>query len=307
MVADAVLADPRRGHPVAGFGAVAAGVERSLYGDSRLRGAGYAAACGAVAILTGYGVQRLTRARRRLAPLASAATVWVVLGGASLAREAERVAAALAAGDVAAARSRLPYLCGRDPDALDAHELARASVESVAENTADAMVGPLLWGAVAGMPGLLGYRAVNTMDAMVGHRGPRYGRFGWAAARLDDAATWVPARLTALLAVAGAPVVGGSPRRTARVLARDGSRHPSPNAGRCEAAFAGALGVRLGGSNRYAGRADHRPVLGEGEPPGPDDILRAVRLSRAIGWAAAAAAAGLAAGLDAVLRRRRCR
>ena len=101
----------------------------------------------------------------------------------------------------------LPNLCGRDPAGLDAAEIARAVIESVAENTSDAMVAPLLWGAVAGPPGLAAYRAINTLDAMVGHRSPRYLRFGWAAARLDDAANWIPARVTAALAVACAPLV----------------------------------------------------------------------------------------------------
>ena len=152
-----------------------------------------------------------------------------------------------------------------------------------------------------GIPGLLGYRAVNTLDAMVGHRSPRYERFGWAAARLDDLAGLGPARLTALLAVALAPAVGGSPRRALRVLRRDGGRHPSPNAGRCEAAFAGALGVRLGGTNVYAGLAEQRGLLGDGPPPGPRDIRRAVLLSRLTGAAAAglaAAAAGALGGGD---------
>src|SRR5581483_2550551 len=131
-----------------------------------------------------------------------------------------------------AARTRLPALCGRDPDGLSAAELARATVESVAENTSDAAVAPLLWGAVFGLPGLLGYRAVNTLDAMVGHKTARYARFGWAAARLDDVANLVPARATALLTAALAPAAGGSGRDALRTMSRDGGAHSSPNAGR---------------------------------------------------------------------------
>jgi adenosylcobinamide-phosphate synthase len=127
---------------------------------------------------------------------------------------------------------------------------------------------------------------------MVGHRSPRYANFGWAAARTDDVANWVPARLTGLLTVVCAPLVRGSPRAAYRVLRRDGARHPSPNAGRCEAAFAGALGVRLGGVNVYGTRTEHRPGLGEGRAPEPDDIRRAVRLSRAVTLASALLAAG---------------
>ena len=167
-------------------------------------------------------------------------------------------------------------------------------MESVAENTCDAAVAPLLWGAVFGLPGLLGYRAVNTLDAMVGHKNVRYAKFGWAAARLDDAVNLIPARVTALLAVALAPVAGGSGGGALRTLRRDGAAHPSPNAGRCEAAFAGALGVRLGGTNVYHGQAERRSTLGDGPPPAPEDIDRAIRLSRLIIIAATALAALIA-------------
>ena len=199
---------------------------------------------------------------------------------------------ALADGDLTAARRRLPHLCGRDPSTLDSAELARATVESVAENTSDAVVGPLVWGAVAGLPGLVGYRAVNTLDAMVGHRSPRYARFGTAAARADDLANLVPSRLSALLTVAGAPAVGGSAGGAAWIWLRDGNRHPSPNAGQCEAAMAGALGVRLGGRNVYVGRVEDRPRLGDGPAASGRDIERAARLSTVV----SAAALGLCVG-----------
>src|SRR6185312_13821555 len=162
----------------------------------------------------------------------TALATWTVLGGTSLAREGARMAGHLEAGDLDAARRRLPHLCARDPAGLDGPALARATVESLAENTSDAVVAPLCWGAVAGIPGLLGYRAVNTLDAMVGYRSNRYRRFGWAAARLDDVVNLVPARLTGLPTGAGGPAGGGSVREAWRVLRRDGGRHPSPNAGR---------------------------------------------------------------------------
>jgi len=188
----------------------------------------------------------------------------------------------------------LPNLCGRDPEGLDGGEIVRAVIESVAENTSDAIVAPLLWGAVAGLPGLVAYRAVNTLDAMVGYRSPRYLRFGWASARLDDAANWIPARVTAALTIAVAPLAipRGSRSATAalRTVLRDGGRHPSPNAGRCEAAFAGALGIRLGGTNVYEGVTETRPGLGEGRAPEPHDARRAIRLSRAVTVAATALA-----------------
>jgi adenosylcobinamide-phosphate synthase len=305
---DAVLGDPARGHPVAGFGNAAARAERRLWADSRLRGALFVLLSVGPVLAVGAGVQRrlreggaATTAMTAATTAVTAAVTWTVLGGASLAAEAAGIARLLEAGDLAAARRKLPALCGRDAEGLDAADIARAVVESVAENTCDAVVAPLVWGAACGLPGLLGYRAVNTLDAMVGHRNSRYERFGWAAARLDDLAALAPARLTALLAITLAPAVGGSPRRGLRVLCRDGGKHPSPNAGRCEAAFAGVLGVRLGGINSYDGRTERRGPLGDGPPPGPGDIRRAVVLSRLTG-AAAAVVAAVGAGLGGLPR-----
>ncbi|HWC10960.1 MAG TPA: cobalamin biosynthesis protein, partial [Acidimicrobiales bacterium] len=177
-------------------------------------------------------------------------------------------------------------LCGREPRKLDTMGLAKATVESVAENTSDAVVAPLFWGAVAGVPGLLGYRAANTLDAMVGHRSPRYARFGWASARADDLAGWVPARVTAVLVAAVRPRWAPSVLEAVR---RDASGHPSPNAGVAEAAFAAALGLRLGGPTVYEGRMELRPSLGTGRPPEAADIRRAVRLSSDASLALAAA------------------
>ncbi len=293
VAVDLVLADPRRAHPVAGFGATAAALERLVWRDSHAAGAGYALALTLAATGLGAALHRATGRRPAARLVLTAATAWTVLGGTSLARTADRMQRALATGDLPAARAVLPSLAGRDPRHLDGPELARATVESVAENTADAAVAPLFWGALAGMPGLLGYRAVNTLDAMVGHRSPRYARFGWAAARLDDLANWLPARMTAALTVVCAPVAGGSATGAWRAWTRDGAAHPSPNAGRCEAALAGALGVRLGGRNVYGGRVEERPALGDGRAPGAADIPRAVRLSRAV-WCAAAVVCVLA-------------
>jgi adenosylcobinamide-phosphate synthase len=291
---DAVLGDPRRGHPVAAFGSSAAAAERVMYADSRGRGAAYTASCVLAAAVPAVVVARLTRRSPLAAGTTAALATWAVTGARSLTLEAERLRARLLAGDLPAAREALPALCARDPSDLDSDAIARAVVESVAENTSDAVVAPLLWGAVAGLPGLVAYRAVNTLDAMIGYRSARYQRFGWAAARLDDLANLVPARVTALLTVACAPVAGGSPKAALRAWRAYGSRHPSPNAGRCESAFAGALGVTLGGTNVYHGVTETRPSLGDGPPPATADIQRAVRLSRAVTWSAAALAAALA-------------
>jgi adenosylcobinamide-phosphate synthase len=290
--ADLVFADPRRGHPVAGFGRAAAALERWTWRDSRLAGAAYAAACVGAATAVGAAGQRLSTGRPLLRTGLTAAATWAALGGTSLGRAAARMEEHLAAGDLPAARAQLRSLAGRDPSSLGEAELVRATVESVAENTSDAAVAPLLWGAIAGLPGLVAYRAVNTLDAMVGYRSPRYARFGWAAARLDDVLNWVPARTTAVLTVVTAPLTGGSPAGAWRTWQRDGAAHPSPNAGRCEAALAGALGVRLGGRNVYGERVEERPALGDGRSPVRGDVRRAVRLSRTV-WTAAAVLAAL--------------
>jgi adenosylcobinamide-phosphate synthase len=289
VLVDSVVGDPRAGHPVALFGRAASAVERRLYGDRRANGVAHVLVCVGAATGLGIAAERLVRHPAARVVLTAAAT-WAVLGGTTLAREGEHMAEALEAGDLAAARARLPHLCGRDPSALEAPGLARATVESLAENTSDAVVAPLFWGAVAGVPGLLAYRAINTLDAMVGHRSPRYEKFGWAAARLDDVANLAPARVTGLLTVLAAP----RPRRALAVLRRDGHRHPSPNAGRCEAAFAGALDLTLGGANVYGGRVEHRPAMGDGRKPEVRDIRPAVRLTRAVSLAAAGLAVAAA-------------
>lgn len=295
VFADLIAGDPGHGHPVALFGRLMTTAERVVYADRAAPGVLYAAA----GVLLGAGPPALAARATRANPAGRAAitavTAWTAVASRSLGEAALRIATALSAGDLALARERLPWLCGRDPQHLDGAGLARAVVESVAENTSDAIVAPLLWGALTGPAGLAGYRAVNTLDAMVGHHSPRYERFGRASARLDDVANWMPARVTALLAAACAPLTGGSQGRTWQMALRCGPHHPSPNAGWCEAAFAGALGVRLGGQLSYSGRIEHRPEIGTGRAPQAEDIRRAVRLSRAITVAATALATAVAA------------
>ncbi|MER6270037.1 cobalamin biosynthesis protein [Streptomyces sp900105755] len=283
LLGDLLLGDPRRGHPVAVFGRAAGAVERVLWRDHRGWGALHTAVCAGGAVALGAAAQRVVRPSAVASVALTAAATWAVVGGTSLSREARTIGRALQTGDVEAARARLPHLCGRDPQALDADGIARAVVESVAENTSDAVVGALVWGSVGGVPGLLGFRAVNTLDAMVGHRSVRYRRYGWASARLDDVAGWPGARLTAVLAA----VAGSDAKGAVRAWRADAAKHPSPNAGPVEASFAGALGVRLGGTLSYGGRVEHRPVLnGEGRAVQVADIGRAVRLSRRVGWLA---------------------
>jgi adenosylcobinamide-phosphate synthase len=285
LLADRFLGEPPvpgHLHPVALFGAAMTRAETTLYRDTRPAGLAYAT----TGIAAGVAVGRL---------VPSSVATWVAVSGRMLGATALDIGAHLERNDLDAARRALPTLVGRDPAGLDEGEITRAVVESVAENTVDAVVAPVLWAAVAGGAGALGYRAVDTLDSMVGYRSPRYERFGWAAARADDVAAWVPALVTVAL------VAAVRPRRARHVLSavcRQAPAHPSPNAGVAEAAFAAALGVRLGGANRYGDRVEIRPTLGAGPRPGVEDIRRAVRLSADVGLALAAglAAAGAARG-----------
>ncbi len=282
FLADLLLGDPRRGHPVAGFGTGAARLEKLTYTDNRGTGALH------TGLLLG-GLAGLGWAAGRGDSIwVTAAATYVALGGTSLNRVGGQMSALLETADLDGARALLPSLCGRDPAALDTSGLTRATVESLAENTSDAQVAPLVWAAIGGVPGVLVYRGANTLDAMIGHRSPRYLNFGWAAARFDDVLNYLPARLTGILTVVCAPVVGGSPRAALRAWRRDAARHPSPNAGVAEASFAGALGVRLGGPTQYAHQLEIRPTLGDGRIPEEADVARAVRLSRAVQASAAA-------------------
>jgi adenosylcobinamide-phosphate synthase len=275
--ADLLLADPERHHPVAWFGSSAHRLEQRVWRDDARAGAAYAAVLVAGVVAPAVLVER--RGGPVVRTLTTATATWVALGGTSLDREAAAVQARLESGDLAGARRQVARIVGRETAGLDEAGVARAAVESVAENTSDAVVGTLVWGAALGLPGLLGHRAANTLDAMVGHRTVRHERFGWAAARLDDLLGLPAARLTASLAV----VLGEDPRAAARAWRRVAGAHPSPNAGPVEAAFAGALGLSLGGPTTYGTRTEPRPRLGDGRAPGPVDLARARRLARRVG------------------------
>lgn len=256
---------PNVWHPVVHFGRLMDTFESYNYADTRRRGVVHTVTGTLIGALAGRALRSTTLATE------------LAVGGRSLWRAAEEVGVALSRGDLDHARALLPTLVGRDPSGLNEEEIARAVVESVAENTVDAIVAPVLWAAVAGSAGALGYRAVNTMDAMVGHHSARYEHYGWASARMDDVANWAPARVAALLVALVRPRATVSIRRS---LATQAPLHPSPNAGVAEAAFATALDVRLGGRNRYGDRVEDRPTLGTGRAAHADDIARAVKLSR---------------------------
>jgi len=299
LLADRLIGEPPAAiHPVVAFGRLMAAVEHRWWHDGRRAGTVHAATGVGVGVVGGVAAARLVGSVR-----ATVAVAELTTAGRALADAAGVVGAELRAGRLDAARRHLPALVGRDPRLLDAAEVARAVVESVAENTVDAVVAPALWALVAGAPGAAAYRAVNTLDAMVGHRTDRYRRYGWASARLDDVANWVPARATALLVAAVRPARAGAVWRAVRTQA---PAHPSPNAGVAEAAFAAALGIRLGGTNTYGDRVEHRAPLGMGPPAGPDDIGRATVLSRDVTLALAAALA-VPAGLGWCRRRGRSR
>jgi len=283
---DRAVGDPTRFHPVAGLGRYAVAVERATHRDQRAAGVVHHAAVVGPLVAVAVIAERSCRRPWQRVVLTAAAT-WAVVGGRSLVREGDTIAAQLERDDLPAARQQVTHLVGRDPSGLDGPGVARAAVESLAENTSDAVVAPLLWGAALGVPGLVGYRAINTLDAMVGHRSARYERFGWASARIDDVANLVPSRASAALATVLSPIVGGRPRDAARAWVRDARRHPSPNAGPVEAAFAGALGVTLGGVNDYAGRIEDRARMGHGPAPVVSDLPRATRLATAVAWASA--------------------
>ena len=278
LVADRLVPHPARApHPVALFGSAMGRVEERVYADDVTAGAVYALVGTAAAATVGLSTR------------STALATWISLGGRQLHDTATTIADHLDRGDLDAARQVLPSLVGRDPDALDAAGIARAVVESVAENTVDAIVAPAFWATIGGGAGVFAHRAIDTMDSMVGHPQGRYARFGTASARLDDIAAWVPARLTVGLITLARP---HQARQVVRTIRRDARAHPSPNAGVAEAAFAGALGVALGGDTIYADRTEARPVLGAGPSPRPDDIRRAVALSQEVATALAAVLVG---------------
>lgn len=196
----------------------------------------------------------------------SAFLAYTTLAARSLADAAQAVLRRLDAGDIVGARSELSLIVGRDTQYLDEQEITRAVVETVAENASDGVIAPLFYLAMGGPALSLAYKAVNTLDSMIGYKNETYIDFGWAAARLDDAANYLPARITAVLicfASQGASLLSPVYKQAWHIMLRDGRKHPSPNSGYPEAAMAGALGIRLGGPSVYGGKPSHKPYLGD--------------------------------------------
>lgn len=243
-------------HPVRGIGWLALRAERFWRGTGLpLRVAGLCFWFSVVAI-SGFAVW-LTL------PWANVYWIYSLLACRDLDVEAGCVIQALERNDVPHARRMLSRIVGRDTAQLDEPEILRATIETVAENLGDGVIAPLFYLAIAGPVGMAVYKAVNTLDSMVGHRNSRYAEFGWAPARIDDVANFIPARLSACLIWLAALIPGFYPARAFRMTLRDGGSQPSPNSGYPEAAAAGALGVRLGGTNYYNGIPSRKPTLGD--------------------------------------------
>ncbi|MDA9469018.1 adenosylcobinamide-phosphate synthase CbiB [Bradyrhizobium sp. CCBAU 53415] len=270
MAVDALLGWPsslfvRIGHPVTWLGWLIAAIDsawnRASDPPASRRAAGVAGALVVIAlsVALGWGLQSLLPSGWIQIMLVGI-LAWPLVALRSLHDHVAAVAAPLQAGDIAAARDAVSHIVGRDPAALDEAGIARAAIESLAENASDGIVAPVFWGALFGLPGILGYKAINTLDSMIGHRSERHEAFGWAAARIDDVANFIPARLTGFLFVLLAP----QRSEALSCMTRDARRHRSPNAGWPEAAMAGGLGVRLSGPRIYHGSITNEPWLNEG-------------------------------------------
>jgi adenosylcobinamide-phosphate synthase len=298
LAADALFGEPpwlyrRLPHPVVLIGRAIAGLERLLLdpgaGESRKRAAGVLL----LAVVAGGACLVATAVHLALRPvpmgwLAEGLLLGTLLAQRSLIEHVAAVARGLRES-LPAGRRAVAMIVGRDPERLDEAGVGRAAIESLAENLSDGVMAPLFWAAVAGLPGILAYKAVNTLDSMVGHRSERYRAFGWASARFDDLVNLVPARLTGgIVCLAGA--LGGrcSLRGSLRIMRRDAPRHRSPNAGWPEAAMAAVLGLRLNGPRAYGGVVVADAWMGDGRSEaGPADIDRAIRLAWAAWWVAA--------------------
>lgn len=259
-------------HPVVMIGKLIAVLDKKLNREGRgdinrtVRGAVVCVFVTLVAAGAGFAIQELTR-QHPSGWMVEVFLVAVLVAQRSLAGRVADVGKALAGKDLLKARDNLRHLVSRDPDKLDRHGVGRSALESLAENFSDAVVAPAFWFLVLGLPGLFAYKAINTMDSMIGYKTDRYISFGMTAARLDDAVNWIPARLSGLFFVIGAAFApGGNPARALKVMLRDAGKHASPNAGWPEAAMAGAFDLALGGPRVYAGGAKTESVwIGSGK------------------------------------------
>lgn len=289
---DLLLGDPEwLVHPVRLIGAYIAFAEKKLRargGDLRRS----AVALTASAVLLTMAVvalllMLLRRAGRAPLFIGMAILDWLGLAARSLAKEARGVRSALEQG-VEQGRRQVARIVGRDTQALDAEEIVKATVETVAESTCDGVISPLFWAAVGGPVALWGFKAASTLDSMVGYMDEHYRDIGWASARLDDALNYLPARLTALLMCLSALPAGLDARNALSIVRRDHANHSSPNCAWCEAAAAGAMHIQLGGAHEYFGKTVVKPTIGDADRPArPSDIEGAIALMVGSGLLAA--------------------
>lgn len=287
LIIDAGLGWPdaffvRMGHPVTWIGALISTLDKALNREGATdmvrRSAGVVVAAFVIALTTATTwLVSLCLPSGWGGVLVGGILAWPLIAARSMHDHVVAVAGPLATGDIDKARQAVAMIVGRDPSLLDMAGISRAAMESLAENTSDGIVAPVFWGVLFGLPGIAAYKAINTLDSMIGHRTPRHNAFGWAAARIDDVANLVPARLTGLLFAA----VSAQPRVAFNTMMKYARHHRSPNAGWPESSMAGALGVRLSGPRIYAGRLSEEPwVNGTAPDPGPDDLKRALALYR---------------------------
>lgn len=291
FVLDRIVGDPRRiPHPVTLIGVFIAWFEAltNRGGPARRRISGFGlmlvTVAGTYALTWGF-LALLTRINFWLGLVLSLWLMGTTFASKSLAQAGTEIFRLLSAGDLTGARRKLAWIVGRDTAELPTEEVVRGAVETVAENIVDGVTSPLFYALIGGAPLAMAYKAVNTLDSMVGYRNEQYHAFGWAGARLDDAANFIPARLTALILILVAMVRGLNWREALGAVRRDAPKHPSPNSGYTESAVAGALGVQLGGWNSYGGVKSFRAYMGEAKVNlAPQHILITVKLMFATGW-----------------------
>ena len=284
LILDGVLGDPVWfPHPVVGFGKLIKWIEDRIYDPSDDQGTQYKK--GVLLILTLTLAAAVPTAllmiftRGMIKFIIMTLLFWLTLSMKTMGKEAKLVADRLEFGSLNEARTQLARMVGRDPARLSETEVAKACIESVAESTSDGIIAPMLWGLLLGPVGAMVYKAINTLDSMVGYQTEKYQWFGRASAKADDAVNFIPARLTGLLAVFMAVGAGGTLKETYRIYQRDHANHASPNSGHPEAAFAGALNIELGGPSSYGGVILNKPYLNQGAPKAKaTDIMKGVKL-----------------------------
>lgn len=282
---DLLIGDPRWfPHPVRFIGRLALSLEqpmRRAFPSPRVAGIGTVVIVVASTALATWALLRLAAdIHPLLGDVVSTVLIWTGIAARDLVAHSRDVWEALVLGKPVDARNKVSLICGRDTQNMNETEVARATVESIAENIVDGITAPLFFAALGGPVGILTYKAVSTLDSTFGYKNEQYREFGWASARLDDVAAFLPSRLTALIVPVAAWLCGEQARGALRIFFRDRNRHPSPNAGQTEAAVAGALGVQLGGVSYYGGKRSEKPTLGDPlSPLEPDHIRRANRLA----------------------------